>query len=70
MEKRVEEGFDRGNETILVVEDNHEVRKLTDRILRIQGYRVLGASSWGNVFRICERYESPIHHNDNQCGVV
>jgi len=38
MEKRVEEGLPRGNETILVMEDNHEVREVTRRILRMQGY--------------------------------
>jgi PAS domain S-box-containing protein len=34
----------RGNETILLVEDEPEVRALVDRVLRNQGYRVLSAS--------------------------
>jgi PleD family two-component response regulator len=36
--KEVEEGLSRGDETILVVEDDEEVRKVTARILRMQGY--------------------------------
>ena len=47
MEKMVEERLPCGNDTILVVEDNHEVRKVTGRILTMQGYRVLGASNGG-----------------------
>ena len=47
MKKGIEEGLPLGNETILVVEDNHEVRKVTGRILTMQGYRVLGASNGG-----------------------
>jgi DNA-binding NtrC family response regulator len=61
MEKKVEEGLPCGNETILIVDDNHEVRKVTGRILSMQGYRVLEAANAGHVFSICEQYESPIH---------
>jgi len=61
VEKMVEERLPCGNDTILVVEDNYEVRKVTGRILTMQGYRVLEASNGGNVFSICQQYKSPIH---------
>jgi len=61
MEKRVEEGLPLGNEVILVVEDNHEVRKVTGRILRMQGYRVLEASNPSIAFSTCTQHEGPIH---------
>jgi DNA-binding NtrC family response regulator len=61
MEKEVEEGLPCGNETILVVEDNHEVRKVTGRILSMQGYRVLEASNEGDAFSICDQHDGPIH---------
>ena len=61
MEEKLGEALPRGNETILVVEDNEEVRKVAGRILRMQGYRVLEASNGGNVFSICEQHEGPIH---------
>jgi len=61
MEKVAVEEFGRGDETILVVEDNHEVRKVTGRILRMQGYRVLEASNGGDSFSISKQHEGPIH---------
>jgi DNA-binding NtrC family response regulator len=61
MEKVVVDGFPRGNETILVVEDEEGVRKVTGRILRMQGYRVLEASNGGDSFSICKQHEGPIH---------
>jgi len=60
-EKGVEEGLPRGDETILVVEDDEEVRKITGRILRMQGYRVLEASNGGDVFFVCDQHEGPFH---------
>lgn len=54
-------GLPRGNETILVVEDEEEVRKLTARILRKQGYNVLEASRGKEAFSLCEEQEGPIH---------
>jgi PAS domain S-box-containing protein len=50
-----------GNETILVVEDEEEVRKLIARILTKQGYKVLEASQGKEVFSLCEEQGGPIH---------
>jgi len=50
-----------GNETILVVEPEEEVRKLIARILRKQGYKVLEAPQGKEVFWLCEEQEGPIH---------
>lgn len=60
-ERVVGEGFPRGSETVLVVEDDDEVRKLAVRILEKQGYRVLEASHGGDALIICEQHEGPIH---------
>ncbi len=60
-EKKLLEEFPRGNETILVVEDEEKVLKLVLQILRVQGYRVLEAPRSGDALLICEQHESPIH---------
>jgi PAS domain S-box-containing protein len=51
----------RGNETILVVEDDETVRKLAVRILKKQGYRVLEASEGGTALLLGEEFKDPIH---------
>jgi DNA-binding NtrC family response regulator len=51
----------RGNETILLVEDDEEVRKLAMRILRGQGYEILGAAEGMEAFLLCEEHEGSIH---------
>jgi len=61
VEREIRDGFPCGGETILVVEDNHEVRKVTGRILRMQGYRVLEASNPSIAFSTCTQHEGPIH---------
>ena len=61
MKKGIEEGLPLGNETILIVDDNHEVRKVTGRILRMQGYKVLEASNPNIAFSTCSQHEGPIH---------
>ena len=53
--KVVEGGLPGGKETILVVEDEEEVRKLAVAILQKQGYRILEASNGGDAFLICEQ---------------
>ena len=60
-EEVVKEKFPRGSETILVVEDEEEVRKLAARVLKRQGYKVLEASEGNEALVICEKYKEPIH---------
>jgi CheY-like chemotaxis protein len=51
----------RGTETVLVVEDQLEVRKLTLAMLESQGYRLLEAANGSEALSLCERYPEPIH---------
>jgi len=51
----------RGNETILVVEDEETVRKLAIRLLKSQGYRVLEAPDGGKALLLCEKLKERIH---------
>ena len=51
----------RGSETVLVVEDQPEVRKLTLAMLRSQGYRLLEAATGSEALSLCQRYAEPIH---------
>jgi PAS domain S-box-containing protein len=61
-EKRVvKEDLPRGNETVLVVEDEREVRKLTVGILKRQGYKVLEASHGDDALAISEKHDGLIH---------
>jgi signal transduction histidine kinase len=55
------EEIPRGNETILVVEDDPMVRRLAVDILRGQGYTVLEAEAGGDALLISEQYKEPIH---------
>jgi len=60
-EKVVKEEQPRGSETVLVVEDEKELRKLAVRILEKQGYKVLEASHGHEALSISEKYENKIH---------
>lgn len=45
-----------GSETVLVVEDQAEVRRLTTRVLEARGYTVLAAESGGEAAQLAGRY--------------
>jgi hypothetical protein len=51
----------KANETILLVEDDEQVRAVACSILRRQGYRILEASNGGEALLACEQHASPIH---------
>lgn len=50
-----------GGETILLVEDDSQVRNLTQEILVRQGYMVLSAENGAEAIVILEQYEGAIH---------
>jgi len=50
-----------GSETILVVEDNQQVRELTITILEREGYRVLSAHSGESALIELNRHDGPVH---------
>jgi DNA-binding response OmpR family regulator len=51
----------RGDETILVVEDEHSIRELLRKILTSFGYHVLEAPDVEQALEIAERHPTPIH---------
>jgi nitrogen-specific signal transduction histidine kinase/CheY-like chemotaxis protein len=61
VERVVAGEFPRGTETILVVEDEDEVREVAVRILSGQGYKVLEATKGIDAFLICTEHDGPIH---------
>ncbi len=50
----------KGTETILLVEDEKDVRELTARMLENQGYTVLQASEGNEALNVAESFEKPI----------
>jgi len=51
----------RGNETILVVEDDPGVRRVAVRFLELQGYHLLEATSGEEALRLLSQSTGPIH---------
>ncbi len=51
----------RGSETVLVVEDQEEVRQLTKRVLEARGYAVLAARNGAEALEIVARHPTRIH---------
>jgi PAS domain S-box-containing protein len=51
----------RGSETILLVEDEMQVRDVARGILQRQGYKVLDAQNAGDALLVSERHVGPIH---------
>jgi two-component system cell cycle sensor histidine kinase/response regulator CckA len=51
----------RGEETILLVEDEDILRTLLAKFLRLYGYTVLEARHGGEALLLCERHPEPIH---------
>ena len=50
-----------GQETILLVEDEDQLRRLARTLLERLGYRVLEATSPGEALILCEKHEGEIH---------
>ena len=50
----------RGTETVLLVEDEEQVRTIVSSILRRQGYRVVVAQNAGEALLHCEQHPEPI----------
>ena len=57
---RAEKDECRGDETILVVEDDQAVRDLTERMLTSAGYSVVSAESGEQALRVCEERSQDI----------
>ena len=50
-----------GDETVLVVEDQEPVRRLTRKVLETQGYAVLAAADGPEALQLAERHPGTIH---------
>jgi CheY-like chemotaxis protein len=50
-----------GTETVLLVDDDDQVRHVAREVLRKSGYNVLEARNPGEALLTCEQYPQPIH---------
>jgi PAS domain S-box-containing protein len=50
-----------GKETVLVVEDNDQVRNLSCEILKLHGYKVIDTPDGKNAMEVVKSYSGPIH---------
>jgi two-component system, cell cycle sensor histidine kinase and response regulator CckA len=50
-----------GRETILLVEDEEDVRQVTQLVLRDYGYTILTACNGSEALRLAEQHQGPIH---------
>jgi CheY-like chemotaxis protein len=50
-----------GSETLLLIEDDDMLRRLSVEVLESYGYRVLSAPNGGSALLLCERHPGPIH---------
>jgi two-component system, cell cycle sensor histidine kinase and response regulator CckA len=50
-----------GRETILLVEDEPDIRDLVAEVLRASGYTVLEAQDGEDALRVVEQYHEPLH---------
>ena len=57
----VEGELPRGKETILIVEDFEEVRRIAVQVLERQGYKILEAANGNETLQVCEKYKGQIH---------
>jgi PAS domain S-box-containing protein len=51
----------RGGETILVVDDEGPLRRITERILGTAGYTILSAANGADALRVAAEHSGPIH---------
>jgi len=58
--RRLEGELPQGGETVLVAEDDGDVRSLVVQILKKQGYKVMEAANGEEAFMICEKHEGAI----------
>jgi CheY-like chemotaxis protein len=60
-ESQIGVGIERGNETILLVEDQKSVRSFTGAALKEYGYHVIEASDGDEATAVAEEYAGEIH---------
>ena len=58
---------ERGNETVILAEDEANILKLSKNILESFGYTVIAAQTPKEILTIAENYDGPIHLLINRC---